>query len=308
MKSNLKAKKKIFLVFTMFCVFSTVIHINLNFRGIKNNGDIFENEMLNLSDISGKIHIDNNWSDARIAGICIGEGNITHPYIIEDLIIDAGNVGSCIRIENTNDYFKIENCTLYNSQFFTTYGGISLDNVTNGVITNNTIYDNFDGIYLNSCTKHNIIGNIIYNCDTGLELLYSNENLIYLNSLESNNIDIFYLYSNNTYNSQKKLIYTYNGNNYTNFLGNYWENYIGSDDNGDGVGESSFTVTPFEPGPNKSVLRDEYPLIEPLTNYKIFGFAEEGPGAIPGYNLFLVIGIISITLILFLKRTKMELN
>jgi len=300
MKSILKAKVLTLLIFSMSFTLLFLINNPQYFDERENNYN------LKLSDLSEKIHIDNNWSNAKTAGICTGYGNSTHPYIIEDLIIDAGNIGSCILIENTNDYFKIENCTLYNSEFFTTYGGISLDNVTNGVITNNTLYDNFDGIYLNSGTNHAIIANNIYNCDTGLELLYSNDNILYLNSLENNNIDIFYLYSNNTYYSQKKILYTYNGNNYTSYLGNYWDNYIGSDDNGDGVGESAFTVTPFEPGVNKSVLRDEYPLIAPLTNYNIIGFAEEGPGLISGYNAFLVIGIISIAIIFFLRRTKIR--
>ncbi|MFX1406132.1 MAG: NosD domain-containing protein [Promethearchaeota archaeon] len=275
------------------------------------NTDISENETLNISDISGKIHINNNWSDAKIAGKCTGYGNSTHPYVIEDLIIDAENIGNCILIENTNDYFIIENCTLYNSDdtYIITHAGITLINVTNGVITNNTLYDNFDGIYLNSSTNDIIIGNIIYNSiNADIELLYSGGNIIYLNSFQSTHIDIFYLYSINTYSSQKKLIYTYNGKNHTNFLGNYWEGYSGLDEDDDGIGDSPHTIVPFEPGPGKSVLTDNYPLIEPLSNYKIIGFAEESPGAIPGYNSFLFIGLISITIIFFLKSTKKGLK
>jgi parallel beta-helix repeat protein len=285
-----------------------LLSINLNFKNTINDENTINRKFLHLSATSEKIFIDNNWSDANTAGICIGEGNSTHPYIIKDLIIDAGNIGSCIWIENTNDYFKIENCTLYNSQLFTTYGGISLLNVTNGLITNNSLYNNLDGIYLNSSTNNNIIGNNIYNCDTGLELLYSNANNIYLNSLTGNNIDIFYLYSNNNYYSEQKFIYTYNGNNYTNYLGNHWSNYIGSDDSGDGVGESPFTVTPFEPGPNKSVLRDEYPLLEPHTNYNILGIAEDFLGAIPGYHILLNMGIISLTIVLILNKIRASLK
>ncbi|MFX1479626.1 MAG: hypothetical protein ACFFCI_16005, partial [Promethearchaeota archaeon] len=52
------------------------------------------NEIIKITKVSGKIHISNNWSDAKIAGICTGSGNFSDPYIIEDLIIDARGTGS----------------------------------------------------------------------------------------------------------------------------------------------------------------------------------------------------------------------
>lgn len=46
-------------------------------------------------------------ADAKTAGICTGQGTYSDPYVIQDLVIDAGESGSCILIENSNDYFKI---------------------------------------------------------------------------------------------------------------------------------------------------------------------------------------------------------
>ena len=66
--------------------------------------------------ISGKIHINNNWSAAKAAGICTGNGTYSEPYIIEDLEIDAGGSGSGILIENSDVYVKIENCTVSDSE------------------------------------------------------------------------------------------------------------------------------------------------------------------------------------------------
>ena len=70
---------------------------------------------MKISAVSGKIHINNNWSDAKVAGICTDSSTYSDPYIIEDLEIDGGGSGSCIFIENSNIPFRIENCTIYNS-------------------------------------------------------------------------------------------------------------------------------------------------------------------------------------------------
>jgi len=62
----------------------------------------------------------------------------------------------------------------------------------------------------------------------------------------------------NIWNFTEKIIYTYNGTQYTNYLGNYWSDYAGSDGNGDGIGDTLYIIDD-----NK----DEYPLIEQFENY-----------------------------------------
>jgi len=79
-----------------------------------------DNQNLKLSKISGPIYINDvnpsfNWSVAKGAGKCTGNGTYSEPYVIEDYVIDVGGSGSCIWIENSDVYFIIENCTLYNS-------------------------------------------------------------------------------------------------------------------------------------------------------------------------------------------------
>ena len=84
----------------------------------KIEGDIsLKNLNLKSSKISKKIYIDGNqgWIDFRNAGNCTGSGTYSDPYIIKDLVIDGESSGNCILIENSDGYFLIQNCTLYNS-------------------------------------------------------------------------------------------------------------------------------------------------------------------------------------------------
>ena len=55
------------------------------------------------------------WLKAEKNFWCSGEGTIDIPYVIKNIVIDAAVVQSCIRIVNSEKYFKIENCVFYNA-------------------------------------------------------------------------------------------------------------------------------------------------------------------------------------------------
>ncbi|MFX1587277.1 MAG: hypothetical protein ACFFC1_03900, partial [Promethearchaeota archaeon] len=99
------------------------------------NDDInINNKNWNTSALSERIHIDNNWTDAKVAGICTGSGTYSDPFIIKDLEIDGGGAGNGIWIQNSDAYFKIENCTVYNSGSEKGDAGIRLESVSNGTL------------------------------------------------------------------------------------------------------------------------------------------------------------------------------
>ncbi|NVM37328.1 MAG: right-handed parallel beta-helix repeat-containing protein [Candidatus Lokiarchaeota archaeon] len=193
MKCNKKIK--IIIVFSLFLL-SLFINPDyfLNKKLSKYNSD---DSSLRVAQLSGTIHINNNWSDTKIAGICTGFGNVSDPYIIEDFIIDGQGSGNCILIENSNEYFKIESCTVFNSKSGTNFAGIKLNNVSNGRIFNNNCSDNQgNGIFLNNSINNWIFENSINdNIESGLYLTeFCTNNTISKNNIANNRygIDLHY--------------------------------------------------------------------------------------------------------------------
>jgi len=86
----------------------------------------------------------------------------------------------------------------------------------------------------------------------------SNNNIIYLNNFINSTDQVHSYRSTNIWNSTIPITYTYNGSQFTNYLGNYWSDYKGVDSDGDGIGETPYIIDGD---------MDEYPLIEQFENY-----------------------------------------
>ena len=128
---------------------------------------------------------------------CSGSGTLEDPYILENIIIDGQNSGSCITIRNSRAYFIIRNCTLYNSggrSIFNWVAGIKLVNTKNGLLLNNTCsFNNGDGIleicgYNNNFSKNTINYNFYHGiCSWG-----SDNNNFLENEIKFNEINGIY--------------------------------------------------------------------------------------------------------------------
>ncbi|MFX0187679.1 MAG: NosD domain-containing protein [Candidatus Hodarchaeota archaeon] len=155
------------------------------------NGAIDKYPIWDDGPYGGKIHIDNhdwnNWTWASTRIWCSGSGTPNDPYVIQDLILDAGGSGSCILIENSNAYFRIENCEVYNSGSFVLDAGIKLYNTINGKIINNICSQNKNGIFLWNSNDNTVSGNIANKNDNiGIPIVYSDDNTISGNIINDN--------------------------------------------------------------------------------------------------------------------------
>ena len=114
----------------------------------------------------------------------------------------------------------------------------------------------------NTITGNNVSNN---NCGIGFYDSYSNNHL-YLNNLVNNtdNVNIVNVYSRrsaNIWNSTEKITYFYLGTTYESYLGNYRDDYDGTDTDGDGIGDTPYSIDP------KNEESDPYPLMKPFENY-----------------------------------------
>ena len=101
--------------------------------------------------------VNNNWTTAQSFGWVSGNGLAGDPYILENMTIDAQGSGSGIIIENSSlYYFRIRNCTVYNSGSGNADAGIKLTNTNNGTLLDNNCSSNENGIYLERCNNKNV--------------------------------------------------------------------------------------------------------------------------------------------------------
>jgi len=146
---------------------------------------------------------DYTWMEVANEEWCSGSGTWNDPYIIKNLIINGNGESSCIEIKNSNVYFQIENCTVYNSWggSWPNFGaGIKLNNVSNAeLINNNCSFNRAAQIFLDDhCVNNTILGNLIDNFDPTINYPYGiilrnqcNNNTISENTISKNHFGIY---------------------------------------------------------------------------------------------------------------------
>ncbi len=200
-----------------------------------------------------------------------------HLYFSDNNSISKNNISNN---DAGIDLGDSNNNSISDNNISNNFGGIYLGDSNNNSISNNNISSNiWDGIYLfasneNSISENNIISNnfgiyIEYsdnNCisennisnNFGIYIECSNNNIIYLNNFINNTYNVDSYGSTDIWNSTEPIKYTYKGSKFKNYMGNYWDDYTGSDENGDGIGDIPYSINADE---------DSYPLIERFEHY-----------------------------------------
>jgi parallel beta-helix repeat protein len=159
--------------------------------------------------------------------------------------------------DNTRYGFKLQKSSnennIFRNNITDSIGGIEFHgNSSNNNIYENRIVNNADGIIIFQSYNNSFHDNLIaYNSNHGVFFQGSSKNIFFGNDIVEN--------------AHQTGAWLAGGNIWDNgSVGNYWSDYNGTDNNGDGIGDQPYYVPTFSISTGEGYDVDNYPLIEPV--------------------------------------------
>ncbi|MDH7517261.1 MAG: PKD domain-containing protein [Candidatus Thermoplasmatota archaeon] len=179
---------------------------------------------------------DGNEIEFRISGFTIKNAHGTGFDCLALSYVNTGEINDN-KIMNSakSDGVQLDHCSGVTISGNTISGntqgsGINLVVSTNNVISNNQIQNNQIGINLYQSQNNMIYNNKLNgNTQRGISISQSSNNVFYKNDFSNNGQNAYDPGTNNSWNYNK--------------WGNYWDDYTGKDDNGDGIGDTPYNIS-----------------------------------------------------------------
>ncbi|MCK4733982.1 MAG: hypothetical protein KAT65_16130, partial [Methanophagales archaeon] len=207
---------------------------------------------------TSQIYVPDNYSTIQSAVNAASSGDtiiVKDGTYIENIQVDKRLT---IRSENGQDSTIVQAASNDDNVF-----NVTADYVEIRGLTVEGAYDANAGMYLYSTDYCTIANNNCTNSRKGIWIKSSNSNLIYLNNFINNTYNAYSVESANSWTSTEKITYTYNGSTYTNYLGNYWDDYEEKYPDAEEIDSTGVWNTPYQIDGDM----DNYPRMEPWKNY-----------------------------------------
>lgn len=177
---------------------------------------------------------------------------------LESNLISLGNQG--ITLVNSGENRLLNNLVLTNIN-----GGIFLNSSANNTLNGNSADSGSMGIFLGSAQGNMLTNNLVSKNEFGIYGQNSQNNTITANSLYLNGVGAYFTGSVNNTIFQNEFFNLYNaqeeqGNNTWNMTaGNFWNDYPGTDADGNGVGDIPYTVNENGNADYMPMINETYP-------------------------------------------------
>ena len=248
----------------LFEYFSGIyLHDNSNYNMVSQNTFIYKSTGVDIKRNSDyNIIIDNFFTDIGLGSVMLWK-NSKYNQILNNTIFKCRD--GLINIQES-----CYNNVIGNNFSYNIIGGIILHHSSLGCnVSYNYFYNDSVGIEASSDSVENTIyRNVIEDINgTGLALRSTNNNSVVENIVSNCNIGMYVynaidneIFRNNFINNKDEIISEYNYENIWDdgTLGNYWDDYIGSDRDGDGIGDIPRII-------ENDSNNDSYPLMVPFS-------------------------------------------